>query len=239
MNAEELFVSLQRHIEAIPNLSVTPVPDEAKRWLAAAFALVEETGDITDATRMRNLTNWLSMRGDAGEAQQVLAIMYRRLAVAELRAPASVRGAFINAGNAFDAIVAVGRVLSSAQQSVRIVDPYMDEKALTDFALLAPERVRLELLADGGAVKPSLEPAARRFAAQYSVERPLEVRLTPARALHDRLIVVDGGTVWTFTQSLNALAARSPASIVRIDGDAAPLKIQAYDDFWNNANVLV
>lgn len=188
---------------------------------------------------MRFLAGVLSARYDAGYANEILTILYRRHAVAELAAPAAIRGAFINAGNAFSAMVAVGQVLSSAQRSVRIVDPYMDEKALTEFALLAAEQVAVELLADAGTVKPSLQPAAGRFVQQFGAARPLHVRFAPARSLHDRLIVVDGQTVWTLTQSLNAFAARSPASIVRIDGDAVPLKIGAYDDFWNNAAVIV
>jgi len=50
--------------------------------------------------------------------------------------------------------------------------------------------------------------------------------------------MVDGKTVWTLTRFLNAFADRSPASIVRIDGDALPLKIAAYNDFWDQAKVV-
>jgi hypothetical protein len=50
-------------------------------------------------------------------------------------------GAFIPAGNAFDAMAAIGSVLRTAKQGVFIVDPYMDEKALTDFAPLACLRI--------------------------------------------------------------------------------------------------
>ncbi len=44
----------------------------------------------------------------------ITAAMYRLLAVAEMKAPAQSQGALINAGNAFDAMVAVGKVLSGA-----------------------------------------------------------------------------------------------------------------------------
>ena len=49
------------------------------------------------------------------------------------------------------------------------------------------------------------------------------------------LIAVDGNEVWLLTQSLNAIAARSPATIVRIDPETATLKIAAYDLMWQAA----
>jgi hypothetical protein len=54
-----------------------------------------------------------------------------------LRLPS--QGSFIAAGSTFDAFVAVGKALSEAKTNVLMVDPYADEKALTDYALLAPD----------------------------------------------------------------------------------------------------
>lgn len=108
----------------------------------------------------------------------------------------------------------------------------MDEKTLTDFAPLALEPVSLRLLTDKQTHKPGLRPAVERWVAQHAAGRPLAVRLAPPRTLHDRLIMVDGETVWILTQSLNAFASRAPASIVRVDGDTASLKIDAYEAMW-------
>jgi hypothetical protein len=55
--------------------------------------------------------------------------------------------------------------------------------------------------------------------------------------LHDRLIIVDGAQVWVLTQSLNAFVVRSPATIVRVDGETAALKIKA-KDIWDKAKPL-
>jgi hypothetical protein len=56
--------------------------------------------------------------------------------------------------------------------------------------------------------------------------------------LHDRLVVVDGTSVWTVGQSFNKLAVRAPTSFVKIGADTAELKIRAHRDIWNNANIL-
>jgi hypothetical protein len=67
----------------------------------------------------------------------------------------------------------------------------MDEKALTDFAPLAPEGVTIRLLSDQREHKPSLPPATERWKGQHGQKRPLEVRLAAPRTLHDRLIIID------------------------------------------------
>jgi hypothetical protein len=164
--------------------------------------------------------------------------VYRALAKAELKAPAAVQGSFIPAGNAFDAFSAIAKVVGNAQQNVLIVDPYLDEKALTDFTILVPEKIQVRLLSDQLTVRPTLRPAAGRWVAQYGVSRQLAVKLAAPRTLHDRLIAVDDATVYVLTQSLNAFAARSPASIVRVDDETAKLKVAAYQAIWVTASPI-
>jgi hypothetical protein len=90
----------------------------------------------------------------------------------------------------------------------------------------------VRLLADQQYVKPGLKPATQRWTQQHGNSRPLQARLTAPRTLHDRLIAVDGKDAFTLTQSLNGLAVRSPATIVRVPADVAALKIPAYDAIW-------
>lgn len=242
MSPEEIYVNLGRLLEEAPDFRASDSlrPQEMK-WMARAHALLNAAGMKVEAAAVQVQMDMIISaspftRGDYGN--KLLAAVHRALAAAELSAPSGVRGAFISAGSAFDAMAAVGRVLAKAGTSARIVDPYMDEKALTDFALLAGPSVKIELLADAAAVKATLKPATTRWKAQYQQDRHLEVRLSPPKALHDRLIIIDGISVYTLTQSLNAFAARSPASIVRIDGDASGLKVSAYEAFWQAATPL-
>jgi hypothetical protein len=148
------------------------------------------------------------------------------------------QGAFISAGNPFDAFAAFAKVLSMATNDILMIDPYMDEKALSDFAVLAAEGMAIRLLADEHGKKASLKPAVERWISQYGTKRPLEARPAGARSLHDRLLIIDGSTAWVLTQSMNAFAARAPASIVRVDTDTASLKIVAYSTIWSSATLL-
>jgi hypothetical protein len=148
----------------------------------------------------------------------------------------AAHGAFIPAGNAFDGFAAVCKVLSVGKVRLLIVDPYLDEKVLTDFVPQAAEGVAICLLTDQQSVKPSLQPAVARWSAQYGTKRPVAAKLAAPRALHDCLIVVDGTEAWDLTQSLNAFAARSPATIVRSGPEQAALKIPYYEGLWASAS---
>jgi hypothetical protein len=54
----------------------------------------------------------------------------------------------------------------------------------------------------------------------------------------DSLIAVDKAEAWVLTQSFNALAARSPASIVRADAETAALEVAYYEAVWAAAAPL-
>ncbi|MGV1869732.1 phosphatidylserine/phosphatidylglycerophosphate/cardiolipin synthase family protein [Agrobacterium rosae] len=242
MSPEEIYHNLGQLLAAAPNFAAHErLQTEETIWMAKAYAILGASGMGLEAMEVKlemGLLTTALPHLRPSYAAKIMAILHRAQAVAEINAPTSVRGAFISAGNAFDAMAVVGRVLGQASTSVRIVDPYMDEKALTDFALLADASVKVELLADSLTAKASLKPAVTRWQSQYTSDRPLEAKLSTPRALHDRLIILDGAAVYSLTQSLNAFAARSPASIVRLEGDAVPLKIAAYDGFWNAADTI-
>jgi hypothetical protein len=241
LDPEALYVQLGRLLEAMPDLTENARSAESHRWLARAYALAIEAGEHAGAIAVTQKQPYLASPNPAqrqSAAAAISAVVQRALAVAELRAPAAAQGAFIPAGNAFDALAAIGKVLAQAGHDLLIVDPYMDEKVLTDFAPLAAEDVTLRLLADQQHHKPTLKPAVTRWQAQYGAARPLEARLAAPRTLHDRLILVDRSEVWLLTQSLNAFAARAPASIVRVEGDAVPLKLAAYQAMWDAATPM-
>jgi hypothetical protein len=94
------------------------------------------------------------------------------------------------------------------------------------------------VLSDPYHTKPSLKPAVERWIAQWQDKRPLEVRLAPARSLHDRLIVTDGSAAWVVGQSFKDLAKRAHSALVRMDRDSATLKIGAHVAMWQAATVV-
>jgi hypothetical protein len=149
-----------------------------------------------------------------------------------------MQGAFVPAGNEFDAFTSIGNILKQAKTNILIVDPYLDEKVLIEFAPQVAEGVQIRLLSDSDGYKATLRPAVDRWVTQFKALRPLTARLAPPRSLHDRLILIDQQHTWVLTQSLKDFAVRSPASIVKSDSETAALKAVAYENIWNSASPL-
>lgn len=239
MDAETFYRQLGRIIETAPDFSgYEPLTKDHFTWLGRAHALVQASDDMLASAQFSIASGKMhnALRHDG--IKEIMLILYKLLGVAELKAPPNARGAFIPAGNSFDAFAAVSKVLQTASNNIFIVDPYMDETVLTDFVSGIPTGIPLRLLADQSTVKASLAPAAMRWHTQNGKQRPLAVRLAPAKSLHDRVIFIDGNTAWILTQSLKDFAKRAPAEIVRAD-DTASLKIAAYEQIWSGATVVV
>jgi hypothetical protein len=240
--SENLYRQLGRLIETMPDLKTCDITSpDVNQWLGRAYALVKETGDLSDLITLKmeigKLGSTFPLEKNSA-ISTVHSIIYRALAIAELAAPAGTDGTFIPVGNSFDAFSAVSKILTNAKKDVFIIDPYMDEVTLTEFGTAVPENIKLRLMADQKDYKPTLIPAAQKWISQYNTSRPLNVRLAAPRTLHDRAIFIDGTTAYTLTQSLNAFAKRSPAEIIRAD-DTAQLKIAAYEEIWANSEVLI
>lgn len=245
-DSETLYRQLGRLIETMPDLAQSPLSTDAHLWIARAFALVKEVNNLADPALFSVEAGTLGETGRSDfeyrrrikAVHEITAIVYRAFAIAETRAPAGVSGAFIPIGNSFDVFAALSKLFRTATHEVLIVDPYMDVTVLTEFGTAIPEGIKLRLLSDQADHKQTLEPAAKKWAAQYGTSRPLAVRLAAPKTLHDRAIFIDQKTAWTLTQSLKDFAKRSPAEIVRAD-DIATLKISAYESIWQTASTVV
>lgn len=181
-------------------------------WLAQVSALLGTFSLSADQALFTSAVDHLMNVNRDSNAHQIAAIAYRGLAKAELAAPTAVQGAFIPVASPFDVFQAINKIFQTATMDIVVIDPYMDEKVLTNFAGLAGETVTLRLLSDSrSAKKISLQPAITRWRSQHPTARQVEVRLTGAGALHDRLFLIDSKKVGAFTQSLEDMATRSPA----------------------------
>jgi hypothetical protein len=237
MKPEELYRRLGRIIEAAPPPPEPALSTEFMKWVGQASALINAIGDLALSAEAQLATNGLHYPDRKLKFEKLMLLLHKALAIAELDAPPGAQGAFIPVGNTLDAYVALAKILGSAKIDVLIVDPYMDDTVITEFAASVPEGIPLRLLTDEATAKPNLAPAAMKWNQQYPTRR-LGVRLASPRALHDRAIFIDKTQAWTVTQSLKDLAKRSPAEIVRGD-DTAALKVSAYEAVWTTATVIV
>jgi hypothetical protein len=241
MTAEELYLRFCSLVKEMPELAYGPITPEMNQWMGRATVLVELMGDIVNTVQLKMMCQRLDGALRKANAEAIATIVYQALAKAEMNAPASVQGAFIAAGHTLNAYAAVGKVLETATNDVFMVDPYAGNKAITEYALLAPDKVVVRLMADAAPNKhkKTLKPAAEKWVQQFGKARLLEVRLAAVETMHDRLIVIDGASVWALGQSFNDLAERSHTSLAKMDQQSGALKIAAYEAMWKTATPII
>ena len=234
MEPEALYLQLGQLVAEMPNLAGPgPITADINRWLGRAAQLVAVAGDTLDAVILGLSANNLNSVIREANAQTITAIVYRALAHAEANAPISVRGGYVGVRADLDALQVVSSLLAEARRSALVVDPHMDSKVFTDFGPALREGVAMRLLADGLHTKLSaVQPALLRWKTQFGSARPIQVRLSTPRALHDRLIIADGTKAWLLSQSLKDFASRSPAVAQRLDPELAEMKIGFYESVW-------
>jgi hypothetical protein len=211
---------------------------EILRWLGRAETLIKEVSGVVDShkvTMLRERMLIAKLTDPESEMQQIRALLYTALAKAEMNAPTAAKGSFIPAGNAFDALTAIAGVLRECRGSVLVVDPYMDAVVLTDFLPMVSEGIPLRLLASNKQANAGLPEAVNRWKDQYAQVRPMQLRLASPKLLHDRLIM-DDLSVWSLSQSFNAIAKRSPAMVQRVSAEISASKREAFKDMWDNAS---
>jgi hypothetical protein len=189
MEPEARYFQLGELISEMPTDLAGPgdISAATRRWLGRAAMLIDDGHQRVnvDLIHFTSACDSLVGVGHLRErnANQIQTIVYRALARAETNAPAGAQGAFIGAGNAFEVIQAVAKVLLEATNNIFIVDPYMDATVLTHFAIQANEGIRIRLLADKASTdRGTMQPAVERWIAQYAAARALEMPVYNSQA---------------------------------------------------------
>jgi hypothetical protein len=223
------------------SLSASYSDPEVKRLLARTYVVIEATGQVSDYVGFRSAIDHLDSASPGWTEKGVKSIetiFARALARAELQSDMGGNTHFVGAGAEFSAAVAVKNIVSQASKLVRFIDPYAGMEILQIFGTLCEENIKIEVLADKKHRKPDLAAALTTWTAQYGSTRPVEIRLSPTKRLHDRAIFIDNSKVWIVGQSFNALATRSATSMVPITGQASELKLEAYKQLWAESEPL-
>jgi hypothetical protein len=239
MTPEAIYMQLGQLAAATPEFGKRgDLDQDTQRWLGRVGALVEVVLPA-ESFKFNLAADNIFGSGVAreGSIQAVISVLNRALARAELSAPSGVAGMFLAVGHPFDAQQAFGKMVETARTNILIVDPYLDQVALVRYFSMVPESVNVRLL--GGDASPKwsvgLAAAVAAWATQYGPARPIEYRLAPEKALHDRIALVDDGKEgWNIGQSLKDLAVRSPTAFIKLPQEVLAAKDAYYQDLWVN-----
>ena len=239
LTPERLYFELAHLLAQMPELASCPLTPEVHRWLASANALLQSSGSLADALQLTVACENLDGPLRARHAETITNILYRVFSKSEMNAPREVRGSVLLIGENLDAYTAVRQLLGTATNDVLLVEPDAVGKLLADFAILAPERVTVRLLADEARSEPSLITAVQRWRQRFGDRPNLTVRLASANSLHERLILLDRSRAWVLGVPFSQLAKRAHTTLVRKLPEEEVRKIEVYAEIWEEAEPLL
>lgn len=236
---EQLIGLLEAAIrDAPPLVYQEKLTDSDIRWLGRADALLEASGCLSALVSFRTARQ--SLGGYSHSRDNLLIPLHDAYSRMELLVPTSLQGAFIPGGSTWNGYAALVKIFQTECDDLLVVDPYLNSAIYTDLAphsvakkgvrCIAARRSENHLALVASANKWSSDP--------ISTDHAVEVRYAASGALHDRLIIVDGKEVWLVSQSLKDIAKRSPASVSRADGELAAMKVQHYNEVWDQSGPL-
>lgn len=208
-----------------------PTSAKHQEWLGQSHARVHRWSAFEGSSFKRAADSLAGQLMREHSLATVFGILNRAVADIELQLPASPAQAF-GPGAVYDFFKALNSVISSAQSSLLIVDPYMDDTIFDTYLSAVPKTVAIRLLVEGYSAK--VKSAAQRFATQNG--NRIEIRRSPA--FHDRVIFVDTSECWVLGMSIRKAAESKPTYLAPLSPDIAVLKLSHYEQVWSNGTII-
>ncbi len=232
MEPQVILSHLRALIERAPDLEIySPVSREHLVWLGQAHALVQRWNS-TEAFFFKNASEFLAMQATrSSNIATIFGTLHRAIADLELKFPTDAQVNF-GAGDVYDFFKALNKLIGSAEKCLFIVDPYLDHTVFDHYLTSRKPEVTVRLLLSKNS--ENIIPAAEKYVSQFG--DVLQVR--KSKALHDRVIFIDGYSCWLIGQSVKDAAKAKPTYLVELPPDVAPEKLKNYEEIWSQANVL-
>ncbi len=200
-------------------------------WLGQAHALVNRWNTLEGAS-FRMTSDFLGSELTRNiNLAKIFGTLNRAIADLELQLPATQGQAF-GPGAIYDFFKALNSVISSAQTSLLIVDPYIDDTVFDAYLSGLPSGIAVRLLVEGYTAK--VAPAVKKFSGQYNAT--IEARRS--KEFHDRVIFVDASECWVLGQSIRKAAESKPTYLAPLSPDIAKLKLTHYENVWSQAQTI-
>ncbi|EGI76938.1 phospholipase D-like domain-containing protein [Hylemonella gracilis] len=233
MDPHVLLTQLKAHIGRAPSFADFSATSAVhQEWLGRSYALVKRWNSL-EASSLKvaadSLASLTFMR--EGNLGSIFGVLNRAISDLELQLPVTAAQAF-GPGAVYDFFKALNSVVSSAQSSLFIIDPYLDDTVFDAYLSGVPKQVSVRLLVEGYAAK--VTSAIQRFVAQFGIA--VEARRSPS--FHDRVIFVDSSECWVLGMSIRKAAEAKPTYLAPLSSDIAALKLGHYEQIWSGATAI-
>ena len=232
MEPEVLLAQLRALFERAPDFEIyTPTSREHMVWLGQAHALISRWDKLA-AISIQSASDFLPMElVRANNVAKIFGIIQRAIADLELVVPDNTRTVF-KAGEVYDVFRALNEVISSAEKSIFIIDPYLDDSVFNHYLTSRKPEVKVRLLLSKNT--DQLKTATDKYNQQFG--DVVEIRKT--KAVHDRVLFLDEYVCWVLGQSLKDAAKAKPTYLAPLAPDVVQAKLQDYNRIWIGANEI-
>ncbi len=172
MGPQVLLANLRALLERAPDLEkFSPTSREHMVWLSQAYALVSRWNKL-EAVQLKNACDFLSMSQTRDmNITQIFGILNRAVADLEREVPPENEVSFA-AGDVYDFFKALNKVIATAETSILIIDPYLDESVFDHYLNSRNKNVHVRLLVKEKAER--LIPPKEKYIKQFGAV--LEIR---------------------------------------------------------------
>jgi hypothetical protein len=232
MEPEVLLAQLRALFERSPDFEqYSPTSKDHMIWLGQAHALVSRWNRL-EASFFRSAVNFLPIDLlRQNNVAQIFCIIQRAIADLELLVPDNAKTVF-GVGEVYDVFRALNEVIASAEKSIFIVDPYLDDTVFNHYLTSRKSGVTVRLLLSKNA--DQLKPAFEKYNEQYGQV----VQIKKTKAVHDRVIFIDGYVCWVLGQSLKDAAKAKPTYLAPLAPDVVSAKLDDYENIWVSASII-
>ena len=232
MEPKIILANLRALLERIPNFDeYTPYSQEHLLWLAQGHALIQRWDNI-EAVGYKTSCDFMPMEVNrTTNISNVIGIIHRAIADLELKVPDKGKVAFA-AGDVYDFFKELNSVISSAESSIFIIDPYLDHTVFDQYVVSKKSDVNVRLLISKNA--ENVKAASEKYKSQYGED--VEVRKN--KKIHDRVIFIDNFACWVVGQSIKDAAKAKPTYLSPLAPDVVSIKLQEYNDIWGRSNTI-
>jgi hypothetical protein len=161
----------------------------------------------------------------------IITIIHKAIASIEEGLPVST-GQVFGPGAVYDFFKALRELVSSAESTLLIVDPYMDAEIFDSYLSASSTAKKVRLLANKHS--DNLKSASEKFSTQYS----FNIQAHKSTNIHDRVIFVDDEQYWVLGASIKDAATKKPTYLAPLPKDIVPVKLQWYEDIWKNSSPI-
>lgn len=233
MKPAEVLAQLRVQADSAPDFATyTPTSQIHLRWLGTTHSLVDLVNKYEAVQISVAASTLYSPHMRDGHVNTIMTVLYRAIAHLEASIPAQ-KDQIFGPGAVYDFMRALSGIVTSAGNSLLVVDPYLDDQIFDTYLAGTSPSLAVRILT---AVYPaSLKAALTKFNAQHG--RTVEVR--KSALLHDRLVFVDGVSCWLLGQSIKDAAASKPTYLAPLSSDLVTAKLAAYELIWQQAQSIV